>query len=312
MLTDWLAVLQPEGHLRVLTDSLRAKHAVEWRDGVVEDRRYEYFRGKDFAMYFKQHPEKFSSWIPDKSGGDEDAQIKSITELLVRKGFIRRVDRMYKKPKPGKKRLAKWPKKLVPVRDRELQTFAEDAFYAWMYDRPASPYLWLWSAMIAVAVLAACLFPLAPYKIKIMVVYLSMGLLITLVGAILIRGAVAGVTWMAAGRSFWLLPNVLSEEVGIKEAFWPLYAMGEAEPSTITNIALRVGFALLAAGVSWLLYANAPDKGQAGRARDAFVDFLDRIPDQLSIGGATQANSTRPGTAFDQSRPDLQNAAPRT
>lgn len=52
--------------------------------------------------------------------------------------------------------------------------------------------------------------------------------------------------------------------------------------------------------------------GQAGRARDAFVDFLDRIPDQLSIGGATQANNTRPGTAFDQSRPDLQNAAPRT
>lgn len=58
------------------------------------------------------------------AGGDEDAQIKSIIELLVRKGFIRRVDRMYKKPKPGKKRLAKWPKKLVPVRDRELQVAA--------------------------------------------------------------------------------------------------------------------------------------------------------------------------------------------
>ena len=54
-------------------------------------------------------------------GGDEDAQIKSIIDLLVRKNFIRRVDRMYKKPKPGKKRLAKWPKKLVPVRDRESQ-----------------------------------------------------------------------------------------------------------------------------------------------------------------------------------------------
>lgn len=156
MLADWPGIMQPEGHLRVLTDSLRAKHAVQWHDGVVEDRRYEYFRGKDFATYFKQHPEKFSSWIPDKSGesyailhhsnlrpvlavaqlsrsspaeciaagGDEDAQIKSIIELLVRKGFIRRVDRMYKKPKPGKKRLAKWPKKLVPVRDRELQVAA--------------------------------------------------------------------------------------------------------------------------------------------------------------------------------------------
>lgn len=68
VLADWPGIMQPEGHLRVLTDGLRAKHAVEWRDGVVEDRRYEYFRGKDFATYFKQHPEKFSSWIPDKSG----------------------------------------------------------------------------------------------------------------------------------------------------------------------------------------------------------------------------------------------------
>ena len=92
-----------------------------------------------------------------------------------------------------------------------LQTFSEEAFYAWMYDRPASPYLWLWSAMIAVLVLAACLFPLAPYQVKIVVVYLSMGLLVTLMGAILLRGLVAAATWMAVGRSFWILPNVLSE-----------------------------------------------------------------------------------------------------
>jgi hypothetical protein len=49
--------------------------------------------------------------------------------------------------------------------------------------------------------------------------------------------------------------------VGFKEAFWPLYEMDDAEPITLTNIALRASFALLAAGISWLLYANAPDKG---------------------------------------------------
>ena len=53
------------------------------------------------------------------------------------------------------------------------------------------------------------------------------------------------------------------QEVGFKEAFWPLYGMDEAEPITFTNIALRASFALLAAGVSWLLYANAPEKGGA-------------------------------------------------
>lgn len=92
-----------------------------------------------------------------------------------------------------------------------LQTFSEDVFYAWTYDRPASPYLWLGSVLIAVLVLAACLFPLAPYTLKLVVLYTSMGLLMTLVGALLVRGLVAGVTWMAAGRSFWILPNVLSE-----------------------------------------------------------------------------------------------------
>ena len=92
-----------------------------------------------------------------------------------------------------------------------LQTYSEDAFYAWTYDRPASPYLWIGSVLIAVVVLGACCFPLAPYSVKLVVVYLSMGLLVTLVGALLVRGALAGVTWMAIGRSFWLLPNVLSE-----------------------------------------------------------------------------------------------------
>ena len=65
--------------------------------------------------------------------------------------------------------------------------------------------------LIAVIVLAACLFPLAPYKVKLVVVYLSMGVLMVLMGSLLLRGAIAGATWMAIGRSFWLLPNVLSE-----------------------------------------------------------------------------------------------------
>ena len=39
----------------------------------------------------------------------------------MRRKLVIRVDRMYKKPKPGKKRLAKWPKKLVPLIDRDLQ-----------------------------------------------------------------------------------------------------------------------------------------------------------------------------------------------
>lgn len=53
------------------------------------------------------------------------------------------------------------------------------------------------------------------------------------------------------------------QELGFKEAFWPLYAVDEAEPNTLTNIALRASFAAFSAGTFYLLIAYAPDKGMS-------------------------------------------------
>ena len=47
-----------------------------------------------------------------------------------------------------------------------------------------------------------------------MVVYLSMGLLTLILGTIVGRLIVMGLTWMVLGRGFWFLPNVLSEVSG--------------------------------------------------------------------------------------------------
>ena len=43
-----------------------------------------------------------------------------------------------------------------------MQTFAEEAFYVYAYDRPASPWVYVWAGLAAVGALALCLFPLAP------------------------------------------------------------------------------------------------------------------------------------------------------
>ena len=43
------------------------------------------------------------------------------------------------------------------------QSFAEEFFYAWQYERPASPWLFALSALLVVVVMALCLFPLAPH-----------------------------------------------------------------------------------------------------------------------------------------------------
>ena len=48
-----------------------------------------------------------------------------------------------------------------------MQTFTEEHFYAWQYERPSSPYTWLLSVLLAIVVLACCLFPLAPQAMKV-------------------------------------------------------------------------------------------------------------------------------------------------
>lgn len=69
----------------------------------------------------------------------------------------------------------------------QLQRWTEDSFYAWTYDLPTSPWLLIGSIGLAATVLLLCLFPLAPYKLKILVVYLSLGLVGLLLGTIVLR-----------------------------------------------------------------------------------------------------------------------------
>lgn len=44
-----------------------------------------------------------------------DQQVQEVGDLMLRKGLFMKTERMFKKPKPGKKRLVKWPKKLLPL-----------------------------------------------------------------------------------------------------------------------------------------------------------------------------------------------------
>ena len=48
-------------------------------------------------------------------------------------------------------------------------------------------------------------------QIKVLVVYLCMGLVSLILGTIAVRAVVAFTTWLLAGRALWLLPNALSD-----------------------------------------------------------------------------------------------------
>lgn len=46
---------------------------------------------------------------------DVSESAREVLHLLMRRGLIVRAERLYNKPRPGRKRLSKWPRKLAPA-----------------------------------------------------------------------------------------------------------------------------------------------------------------------------------------------------
>ncbi|KAK9839798.1 hypothetical protein WJX81_002420 [Elliptochloris bilobata] len=285
--------------LRSLADALRSKGGVEWRTAVMADQRVEFIRGKDLAAHFRSHPEQMQFFV--SKALRKDQQIRELGELMIRRRLFIKADRMFKKPKPGKKRLVKWPHKLVPLYDDK--SFAEEHFYAWQYERPASPWLFALSALLVVVVMALCLFPLAPHWVKLAAVYLSMTLLCLIFAVLLVRGLLALVTWVALGRCLWLFPFLLSEDKGIDQAFWPIFELedereGKGRSHWLTRVALA---AALGASV-WALHVYAPDRtrltGAVRGGHDAILEMLnlhDRSMERLGTGADGKAGNASAG-----------------
>lgn len=88
----------------------------------------------------------------------------------------------------------------------------ETSFYAWRYERPTSVWTYLGSVMLPLVVILACLFPLAPWWLRMAFVYLLMALLAALLALLSVRYVLFGAVWMLTGSSLWLFPNLMSDE----------------------------------------------------------------------------------------------------
>ncbi|RMZ57486.1 hypothetical protein APUTEX25_003729, partial [Auxenochlorella protothecoides] len=285
--------------LREFADSLRGKGGVEARAAVYQAQRVEIVRGKDLGRWIAAHPEP-SSRFHNGAKTPED-QAKEVVELLLRRNLLQRCERMFKRPPPGSKKLVKFPKKLVPPGPGDVKSFAEDAFYAWTYDRPSSPWMLVFTILGMAGVLAACLFPLAPYGIKVTVFYLASGLLTVILGTLVLRLFVAATSWILTGKTLWLLPNVLSEEVPLSGLLKPLVSVQQPdEDKAWANSWLaRLSVGVSLASLIFVLYTHSPPKGtvtaEASRYRDELFDLFNIRKE----GNARLGNSSA-STAFEE------------
>lgn len=87
-------------------------------------------------------------------------------------------------------------------------------FYVWQYDRPTPLLHYVGTVALPIVVILACLFPLAPWWMRMAFVYTLLAILSSLLLLIVVRYLVFGVVWTVLGYSLWIFPNLMSDEVG--------------------------------------------------------------------------------------------------
>ncbi|KAK4419574.1 hypothetical protein Salat_2370300 [Sesamum alatum] len=252
---------------QIFAEKVRDHKDLESRWAVLQETRVEYFRGKDFVSFLRNHAE-----LKDLLESDKHLEVEDIANILLRKNLIVRCDRVVKTVRPGKRKLSTWPAHLEIFAD---QVFSDnDAFFAWTFVNRRPLWQTLLSFCWPVLTLAICLFPVYPHQVKLFILYFCAGALLLILCLLLLRALIFGGLWVILGKRVWFFPNILAEEATLKELFqfWPKKDEGERPKWTA-----RLFYAIVAVLVILLLRHHAPDEAARARYQQRVSNIIDDV-----------------------------------
>ncbi|KAH7543535.1 hypothetical protein FEM48_Zijuj02G0194200 [Ziziphus jujuba var. spinosa] len=300
LIAHWAGMVEKQSAKKdvyqVFAEKVRDHKELVSRWAVLQETRVEYFRGKDFTSFLRNHPEP-----KDILESDRNLEPEDIANALLRKNLLVRCDRVVKTVRPGKKKLSTWPAHLEIFAD---QVFSEnDAFFAWTFVKQRPLWQTLLSFFWPVLTLAICLFPVYPHRCKLLILYSCAGLLLLFLSLLLLRATVFGALYIVIGKRVWFFPNILAEEATLRELFrfWP--KKDEEERPKWTT---RVFYAVVAILVILLLRHHAPDEAARARYQKRVSNIIDDVLEwnpRLALSGMmekqqTVVNATEPETDF--------------
>lgn len=252
---------------QLFAEKVRDHKDLTSRWAVLQETRVEYFRGKDFVRFLRNHPE-----LKDILESDRNLETEEIANVLLRKNLLVRCDRVVKTVRPGKKKLSTWPAHLEIFPD---QVFSDnDAFFAWTFVNRRPLWQTLLSFFWPVLTLAICLFPVYPHRCKLLILYSCAGVLLLILCLLLLRATIFGAMWILFGKRVWFFPNILAEEATLSELFrfWPKKDEEERPKWTA-----RLFYATVAVLVILLLRHHAPDEAARARYQKRVSNIIDDV-----------------------------------
>ncbi|KAI0516416.1 hypothetical protein KFK09_009091 [Dendrobium nobile] len=252
---------------QIFAEKVRDNKQLKSRWAIMQETRVEYFRGKEFPVFLRDHQE-----VKEILGLDKELDAEEIINTLLRKNLIVRCDRVLKTVRPGKKKLSSWPAHLEIHNEQVFSK--EDAFFAWTFMKRRALWQTILSFLWPLVALAMCLFPVYPYQVKIVVLYSCAGALLFIVAMLSIRAAIFGVIYVLLGKRIWIFPNINAEETTFRELIRFCPKNSEGEPPKWTS---RLFYALLSVLVILLLRHHAPDEAARARYQSKVSNIIDEM-----------------------------------
>ncbi|KAI7737685.1 hypothetical protein M8C21_027854 [Ambrosia artemisiifolia] len=252
---------------QLFAEKVRDHKGLVSRWAVLQETRVEYFRGKDFVSFLRNHPE-----LKDILESDRHLEVEDIVNVLLSKNLLVRCDRVVKTVRPGKRKLSTWPAHLEIYPEQEFSD--NDAFFAWTFVNKRPLWQTLLSLSWPVLTLAICLFPVYPHQAKLLILYSCAGILLLILSLLLVRALIFGVSWTLLGKRIWIFPNILAEEATLRELFrfWP--QKDEEEKPKLTA---RIFYAIVAVLAILLLRHHAPDEAARARYQKRVSNIIDDV-----------------------------------
>lgn len=185
---------------------LRNSKVLKTHEGVMADKRVDAFKGVHAgrALTSKVAEKKFGAEVDS----EEKAQ-KVLQEMLDAGLFLRVVS-------------INNTRFLQPDTSR---AWSNDAFYAWTYEGSQLTTILMGLLFIAAA-FSMFLIPLWPYRLRMMLWYVTMcffAFVAFVIVTAIIRAIIFVITYFTVKPGIWIFPRLLDDNAGVLESFVPLW-----------------------------------------------------------------------------------------